>query len=108
MPAAPEVLGHLVERGAQGAGPARAVPIDRVEHAFQMLCRRRDEVDDVLVERYDAHAIALAVREVGQARRRGTGRNPAWSARGCAKLIDREMSSSTEKLAFESASYCLT
>ena len=65
--AALEVLGHLVQRRAQVAGPLGLRPIQRVQHHVEVLRRRRHVRDDVVVEGDDADAVALAVREIGEA-----------------------------------------
>ncbi len=64
-----EVLRHLPDRPAQVAGAFRLRPIQRVQDDVEMLGRHRHVTDDVLVERDEAHAVALAVRQIGEARR---------------------------------------
>jgi hypothetical protein len=65
-------LARLVQRSRERAlaaalrGPVDAV--ERVQQDRQVLGRGRHEVDDVLVEGHEAHAVPLLAREVGEAR----------------------------------------
>ena len=43
-------------------------PVHHVDHRVHVLGRRRHELHDVVVERRKAHAVALVVHQVGQAR----------------------------------------
>ena len=65
-------------------------------------------VDDVVVEGDDADAVALALRQVGEAGADDSSRIPASAMPRLANFIDREMSSSTDRLVLVSASYCFT
>ena len=62
-----EVLGQLLERRADVTGSLGRGSIDRVQHHVEVLGRGRDVVDHVVVEGYQADAIALLVNEIGQA-----------------------------------------
>ena len=80
--AAAEVLGHLLHRHLEVALALRLRAIERVQHAIEVLRRRRDVRHDVVVERDAADAVALLLREIGQARARDTCRIRAWRCRG--------------------------
>ena len=67
QPAAAEVLGHLVQRRAQAARTGRLQAIEHVQHDVHVLGRGRHVLDDVVVERDEPDAVALAVHQIGQA-----------------------------------------
>ena len=98
----------LFSGAARLPGPLGLRAVERVQHHVEVLRRRRHVRDDVVVEGDDADAVALALREVGEAGADEASRIPASRCRWLANPIDREMSNSTEKLVLVSASYCLT
>ena len=87
-------------------GLRRLQAVEHVQHGFHVLRRRRHVLDDVIVEGDEADAVALPVDEIrqaaGQHLRVFEFRTPCEP-----NPIDFETSISTEKLAFESASYSL-
>ena len=64
--APPEELGQLLHGRQELACPHRHQFVERVQHHFHVLGRGRHMFTDVVVERHQAHAIALPVHEVGQ------------------------------------------
>jgi hypothetical protein len=64
--AALEVLGHLVQRNRQVARSFGPRAVERMQDDIEVLRRRRDLRDDVVVERDGADAVALALRQVGE------------------------------------------
>ena len=58
--------------------PAPVGPVERVQERLAGACRRRHEVDDVLVERDEPDAVALLARRGRRGTRRGSARSRAW------------------------------
>ena len=62
-----EELGRLVEGRPERPGPARLHPVEGVERDLEMLGGRRHPFHDVVVERDDAHPVALLRAEIAEA-----------------------------------------
>ena len=104
--AAREVLGQLVHRRRQLPGLRRLQPIEDVQRRLHVLGRRRHVFDDVVVERGEADAVALAVDQVGQA----AGEDAPVFELGDAAAAEAHRLRDVEqqaKLALVSASYSL-